>query len=35
MARMAEGQVEGFFVVGENPVVGTVGGPLQRKGSRS
>jgi formate dehydrogenase major subunit len=29
---MADGKVKGYFVMGENPVVGTVGGGLQRKG---
>ena len=31
---MADGVVKGYFVMGENPVVGTVNGPLQRKGLR-
>jgi len=34
IALMADKQVRGYFVMGENPVVGTVGGPLQRKGMR-
>ncbi len=32
IALMADAQVRGYLVIGENPVVGTVGGPLQRKG---
>ena len=32
---MADGVVKGYFVMGENPVVGTVNGPLQRKGLRA
>jgi formate dehydrogenase major subunit len=35
IAQMADGNIEGYFVMGENPVVGTVGGPLQRKGLRA
>lgn len=35
IADMADGKVSGYFVIGENPVVGTVGGPLQRKGMRA
>lgn len=35
IAEMADGQIRGYFVIGENPVVGTVGGPLQRKGLRA
>lgn len=31
---MADGIVKGYFVMGENPVVGSVNGPLQRKGLR-
>ncbi len=31
---MADGVVKGYFVMGENPVVGTVNGPLQREGLR-
>jgi formate dehydrogenase major subunit len=34
IAQMADGKIDGYFVMGENPVVGTVGGPLQRKGLR-
>jgi formate dehydrogenase major subunit len=34
IAKMADGAIQGYFVMGENPVVGTVGGPLQRKGMR-
>jgi formate dehydrogenase major subunit len=34
IAKMADGELSGYFVMGENPVVGTVGGPLQRKGLR-
>jgi formate dehydrogenase major subunit len=34
IAMMADRKVDGYFVMGENPVVGTVGGPLQRKGLR-
>jgi formate dehydrogenase major subunit len=34
IAEMADGKIKGYFVIGENPVVGTVGGPLQRKGMR-
>jgi len=35
IAQMADGKLAGYLVVGENPVVGTVGGPLQRKGLRA
>jgi len=35
IADMADGKLDGYFVMGENPVVGTVGGPLQRKGLRN
>ena len=35
VADMADGTVKGYFVMGENPVVGTVNGPLQRKGLRA
>jgi formate dehydrogenase major subunit len=35
IAQMADGKLSGYFVMGENPVVGTVGGPLQRKGLRA
>ncbi len=31
---MADGIVKGYFVMGENPVVGSMNGPLQRKGLR-
>jgi formate dehydrogenase major subunit len=34
IADMADGAVKGYFVMGENPVVGTVNGPLQRAGMR-
>jgi formate dehydrogenase major subunit len=34
VADMADGKVKGYFVMGENPVVGTVNGPLQREGLR-
>jgi formate dehydrogenase major subunit len=34
IALMADSKIDGYFVMGENPVVGTVGGPLQRKGLR-
>ncbi len=32
---MADGVVKGYFVMGENPVVGTVNGALHRKGLRA
>jgi formate dehydrogenase major subunit len=32
VANMADGQVKGYFVMGENPVVGSMNGALQRKG---
>ena len=35
IALMADGKIDGYFVMGENPVIGTVGGPLQRKGLRA
>jgi len=35
VADMADGAVKGYFVMGENPVVGTVNGPLQREGLRA
>ncbi len=35
VAEMADGVVKGYFVMGENPVVGSVNGPLQRKGLRA
>jgi len=34
VADMADGNVQGYFVMGENPVVGSMNGPLQRKGLR-
>jgi formate dehydrogenase major subunit len=34
VADMADGKVKGYFVMGENPVVGTVNGALQREGLR-
>lgn len=34
VARMVDGKVAGYFVVGENPVVGSVHGSLQRAGLR-
>jgi formate dehydrogenase major subunit len=34
VADMADGSVEGYFVMGENPSVGSVHGALQRKGLR-
>ncbi len=34
VADMADGRVRGYFVVGENPVVGTVNGRLREKGLR-
>jgi formate dehydrogenase major subunit len=34
VAQMAEGNVRGYFVIGENPVVGSTHGGLQRKGLR-
>jgi formate dehydrogenase major subunit len=34
VADMADGKVKGYFVMGENPVVGTVHGSLHRKGLR-
>ena len=35
VADMADGDVKGYFVMGENPVVGTVNGALHRKGLRA
>ena len=35
VADMADGRVKGYFVMGENPVVGTVNGPMQREGLRA
>jgi formate dehydrogenase major subunit len=34
VTEMADGLVQGYFVMGENPVVGSMNGPLQRKGLR-
>jgi len=34
VAAMADGKVKGYFVMGENPVVGTVNGPMHREGLR-
>jgi formate dehydrogenase major subunit len=34
VADMADGAVKGYFVMGENPVVGSMNGPLHRKGLR-
>jgi formate dehydrogenase major subunit len=34
VADMADGKVKGYFVMGENPVVGSVNGALHRKGLR-
>jgi formate dehydrogenase major subunit len=34
VAAMADGKVKGYFVMGENPVVGTVNGALHREGLR-
>ncbi len=34
VADMADGGIEGYFVMGENPVVGSMHGALQRKGLR-
>ena len=34
VADMADGKVKGYFVMGENPVVGSMNGPLHRKGMR-
>ena len=31
-AAMADGGVKGYFVMGENPVVGSMNGGFQRKG---
>ena len=35
VADMVDGKVKGYFVMGENPVVGSMNGPLQRKGLRA
>jgi formate dehydrogenase major subunit len=32
---MADGKLKGYFVMGENPVVGSMNGPLHRKGMRA
>ena len=34
VANMADGNVKGYFVMGENPVVGSMNGSLHRKGLR-
>jgi len=34
VAEMADGTVKGYFVMGENPVVGTVNGAMHREGLR-
>jgi len=34
VADMADGKVKGYFVMGENPTVGSMNGALQRKGLR-
>jgi len=34
VANMADGKVKGYFVMGENPAVGSANGALQRKGLR-
>ncbi len=34
VASMADGEVKGYFVMGENPVVGSMNGPLHRNGLR-
>jgi len=35
VVAMADGKVKGYFVMGENPVVGSMNGPLHRKGLRA
>jgi formate dehydrogenase major subunit len=35
VTEMADGNVKGYFVMGENPVVGSMNGALQRKGLRA
>ena len=35
VADMADGKVSGYFVMGENPTVGSMNGGLQRKGLRN
>jgi formate dehydrogenase major subunit len=32
VSEMADGKLKGYFVMGENPAVGSMNGPLQRKG---
>src|SRR5207247_4970075 len=34
VADMADGKVKGYFILGENPSVGSMNGALQRKGLR-
>ena len=34
VADMADGKVKGYFVMGENPAVGSMNGALHRKGLR-
>jgi formate dehydrogenase major subunit len=34
VADMADGKVKGYFAMGENPVAGSMNGPLERKGLR-
>jgi formate dehydrogenase major subunit len=34
VAEMADGKVKGYFVMGENPAVGSTNGPMQREGLR-
>lgn len=35
VADMADGKIPGYFVMGENPVVGSMNGPLQREALRA
>jgi formate dehydrogenase major subunit len=35
VSEMADGKLKGYFVMGENPTVGSMNGPLQRNGLRS
>jgi formate dehydrogenase major subunit len=35
VTRMADGEVEGYFIMGENPVVGSMHGALHRQASRN
>jgi formate dehydrogenase major subunit len=35
VTNMADGELEGYFVIGENPAVGSMHGALQRKGLRN